>query len=105
VNQVAESYDAVRDAVDGAVLPGSPLAEAVHVWLTDHRLPPGLLLPVAAAGGLTPPATAIAASMAFLLLAMRWLDDLVDQDRDGQLWEVRSPGVAAVLASSALTHA
>jgi geranylgeranyl pyrophosphate synthase len=43
--------------------------------------------------------------MAFLLLAMRWLDDLVDRDRDDQLWQVHGQGEAAVLASSALTHA
>ena len=104
-DEVARAYDAIRDAVDTAVLPGSPLQAAVRTWLTGHSLPPSLLLPVAAAGGLCEPATALSASMAFLLLAMRWLDDLVDRDRDGQLWQMHDQGEAAVLASSALTHA
>jgi geranylgeranyl pyrophosphate synthase len=102
---VAQVYDAIRDAVDTAVLPGSPLQAAVRTWLTGHSLPPSLLLPVAAAGGPCAPATALSASLAFLLLAMRWLDDMVDRDREGQLWQVRGQGAAAVLASSALTHA
>ncbi len=104
-DEVAQAYDTIREAIDAAVLPGSPLQAAVRTWLTDHSLPPSLLLPIAAAGGPCAPATALSASMAFLLLAMRWLDDLVDLDRDGQLWQVHDQGEAAVLASSALTHA
>lgn len=104
-DEVARAYDDIRAAVQAAVLPGSPLAAPVRNWLTDHRLPPSLLLPVAAAGGSCPPATALSASMAFLLLVMRWLDDLVDRDRDGQLWQTQGDAGAAVLSAAALTHA
>ena len=79
-DEVAQAYDAVRDAIDNAVLPGSPLRAAVRGWLTDHSLPPSLLLPVAAAGGVGGVSVAVSAAMAFLLLTMRWLDDLVDRD-------------------------
>lgn len=103
-DEVARAYDDVRGAVESAVLPGSPLARPVREWLTGHRLPPSLLLPIAAAGGSTPPAVALSASMAFLLLVMRWLDDLVDRDRDGQLWQTYGEGGAAVLSAAALTH-
>jgi geranylgeranyl pyrophosphate synthase len=103
-DEVAAAYEDVRDAVAAAVLPGSPLAAPVHAWLTDHRLPPSLLLPIAAAGGRSPPAVALSASMAFLLLVMRWLDDMVDRDRDGQLWQTHGDGGAAVLSAAALTH-
>jgi geranylgeranyl pyrophosphate synthase len=104
-SDVAASYEAIRRTLHAAVLPDSPLDGALREWLTEHSLPPSLLIPVAAAGGLSPSAIVLSASMGFLLLVMRWLDDLVDQDREGQLWQVRSPGAAAVLASSALTHA
>jgi geranylgeranyl pyrophosphate synthase len=104
-NEVARAYDEVRAAVHNAVLPRSPLAAPVHTWLTDHRLPPSLLLPIAAAGGSSPPAVALSASLAFLLLVMRWLDDLMDRDRDGQLWQTHGDGGAAVLCATALTHA
>jgi geranylgeranyl pyrophosphate synthase len=102
---VARAYDAIRAAVEVAVLPGSPLATHVRRWLTNYPLPPSLLLPIAAAGGRCPPATALSASLAFLLLVMRWLDDLVDRDRNDQLWETEGDAGAAVLASTALTHA
>lgn len=105
MTDVARAYDDVRAAVLAAVLPGSPLAAPVRTWLTDHRLPPSLLLPIAAAGGGCPPAVALSASMAFLLLVMRWLDDLMDRDRDGQLWQTHGDGGAAVLSAAALTHA
>jgi geranylgeranyl pyrophosphate synthase len=105
VTDVARAYDQIRGAIDAAVLPGSPLAGPVRTWLTGHRLPPSLLLPIAAAGGTSPPAVAVSASMAFLLLVMRWLDDLMDRDRDGQLWETHGEGGAAVLSAAALTHA
>lgn len=105
MSDIAASYEATRRALHAAVLPDSPLDGALHEWLTEHPLPPSLLVPVAAAGGLSPPASALSASVGFLLLVMRWLDDLVDQDRDGQLWQARGPGVVAVLASSSLTHA
>ena len=102
---VAHAYDRVRAAIETAVLPGSPLATPVRQWLTDQPLPPSLLLPIAAAGATTPPAVALAASMAFLLLVMRWLDDLIDRDRDNQLQQTYGDGGAAVLSASALTHA
>lgn len=105
MSDVAMCYNAIRRALHAAVLPNSPLEEVMHEWLTEHRLPPSLLVPVAAAGSLSTPAIAISASMGFLLLVMRWLDDLMDQDREHQLWQVRGPGAAAVLSSSALTHA
>jgi geranylgeranyl pyrophosphate synthase len=104
-DEVTRAYEDVRGAVQAAVLPGSPLAAPVRTWLTDHPLPPSLLLPIAAAGGSSPPAVALSASMAFLLLVMRWLDDQVDRDRDGQLWQTHGDGGAAVLSASALTHA
>jgi geranylgeranyl pyrophosphate synthase len=104
-DDVARAYDEVRAAVEAAVLPASPLAGPVRGWLTDHALPPSLLLPVAAAGGLCPPAVALSAALAFLLLVMRWLDDLMDRDRDGQLWQTHGSGGTAVLSAAALTHA
>jgi len=104
-DDVARAYDDVREAVTAAVLPGSPLDGPVRAWLTDHPLPPSVLLPVAAAGGRGRPATALAASLAFLLLVVRWLDDLVDRDRDGQLWQQQGDGAAAVTSAAALTHA
>lgn len=97
-------YGAVRDALSAAVLPDSPLGRAVRIWLLDRPLPPGLLIPVAAAGALTPASVAVSSALGFLLLAMRWLDDLVDRDRDGQLWEDHGTGGAAVLSAAALSH-
>jgi geranylgeranyl pyrophosphate synthase len=104
-DEVARAYDDVRTAIETAVMPDSPLSRPMRTWLTDHPLPPSLLLPIAAAGGISPPAVALSASMAFLLLVMRWLDDLVDRDRDNQLWQTHGDGGAAVLSAAALTHA
>lgn len=104
-DEVGAAYDEIRAAVEAAVLPGSPLATPMGTWLTDHPLPPSLLLPIAAAGGACPPATALSASLAFLLVVMRWLDDLVDRDRDGQLWQTSGDADTAVLSATALTHA
>ncbi|HYN56449.1 MAG TPA: polyprenyl synthetase family protein [Motilibacterales bacterium] len=105
LGEVERSYAAVREALEASVLPGSPLDHAMREWLTDHSLPPSLLLPIAAAGGPTRASVRLASGLGHLLLAMRWLDDLVDADRDGQLWQRHGVGGAAVLASSALTHA
>jgi hypothetical protein len=99
-SEVERSYAAVREALEATVLPGSPLDSAMREWLTDHSLPPSLLLPITAAGGPSRPAVRLAAGLGYLLLTMRWLDDLIDADRDGQLWQRHGVGGAAVLASS-----
>jgi geranylgeranyl pyrophosphate synthase len=105
ISDVEAGYASTREAIHAALLPQSPLAAAVRRWLTDRPLPPSVLLPMAAAGGVVPASTALSASLGFLLLTTRWLDDLVDRDREGQLWQEYGVGGAAVLASSALTHA
>lgn len=104
-DDVQVCYDAVREALNATVLPGTPLARATRAWMTDHALPPSLLIPIAAAATLSRPAVTLSSALGFLLLTMRWLDDLVDRDRDGQLWQTVGDGPAAVLAASALTHA
>lgn len=104
-DEVVAAYDEIRAAISAAVLPGSPLEAPVRLWLTDGPLPPSLLIPIAAAGGVSPPATAVSASMGYLLLVMRWLDDLVDRDRNGQMWQTHGDAETALLSATALTHA
>jgi geranylgeranyl pyrophosphate synthase len=100
----AEAYAQVRTVLESAAIPGSPLASAMERWLLQHPLPPGGLVPVAAACG-RPGSATLGAACLLLLLTTRWLDDLFDDDREGQLHDELGPGHAALLSAAALTHA
>ena len=74
--------------------------------LVQTKLPVHLILPLACAasiGGDPRRALSTATSCAFLLVAMRWFDDLQDRDRNESLWNEIGTGRALNMASAALT--
>jgi geranylgeranyl pyrophosphate synthase len=80
------------------------LAEQVERHLAG-ALPLPLVLPLAscaAAGGQVEAAVDAAAACALVGLGVRWLDDLADRDRPGDLWAEVGEGRAANLAAGAL---
>jgi geranylgeranyl pyrophosphate synthase len=106
---IIEHVAAVRERLE-ATLHGSweELERQVRGCLLDHPLPPSLVLPLAscaAAGGDPGRAAPIGAACAFLLLALRWFDDVQDRDRADGLWATVGPGRATNLAAAALTLA
>jgi geranylgeranyl diphosphate synthase, type I len=83
-------------------------AEQIARHLTRARLPIHLLLPpasAAAVGGEARRAVPAAAACGFLIVAMRWFDDLADRDRTDSLWQEVGAGRATNLAAAALTVA
>jgi geranylgeranyl diphosphate synthase type I len=76
--------------------------------LTNTRLPPHALLPVASAqavGGDPRRALSVAVACCYLIVAMRWFDDAGDRDRDDSLCNDVGPGRAVNMAATALTVA
>lgn len=83
-------------------------AEQVARHLTRTHLPLHLILPLASAaavGGAARRGLPVSAACGFLLLAMRWLDDLADRDREESLWQEVGAGRATNMAAAALTVA
>ena len=77
----------------------------IESHLVHTKLPVHLILPLACAaaiGGDPRKAISTATSCAFLLVAMRWFDDLQDRDRNESLWKEIGPGRALNMASAAL---
>lgn len=86
--------------------PGLEAEVASH--LTGCRLPTSVALPLgacAAAGGDPRHAVSTAACFGLLHLAVRWLDDLADRDRQDGLWRRIGPARATNFAAAALTLA
>lgn len=109
-NPLTDFYPAIRErlvaAVEAAAWPA--LATEVASHFGRRLLPPPVLLPLASAGvvgGEPARALGVSAAFGFLLLSVRWFDDLQDQDREDALWARLGAARATNLAAGALNLA
>lgn len=109
MSSLADLYPLLRARLEQSVPPDWPeISQQVKRYLLARDLPPILLLApasCAATGEAPEKALSISVAVAWLLLAMRWFDDLEDRDRPGSLADKIGPAKAANLASAALTRA
>lgn len=107
MNPLASHFPEIRDRVS-VISKASEWPEferQIESHLVQTKLPIHLILPLACAaaiGGDPRKAISTATSCAFLLVAMRWFDDLQDRDRNESLWKEIGPGRALNMASAAL---
>lgn len=107
---LGELLTGVRVEIERAVASsGVPdLEQAVRESLTAHPLPPPVVLPLAAcaaAGGEPSKAVRATAACTLLMLAVRWFDDLQDDDRADSLARRLGVARASNLAAATLSLA
>jgi len=110
LNPLTAFYPEIRSRIaelaGACAWPG--LEEQIARHLTRTHLPLHLILPIASAaavGGEPRRALSAAAACAFLIVSMRWFDDLQDRDRGESLWQEVGPARATNMAAAALTVA
>jgi geranylgeranyl diphosphate synthase, type I len=102
-------YPAIRERIVEVVASAHwpELKAQIDRHLTATPLPVHLVVPLASAaavGGEPEAALSVSASCGFLLVGLRWLDDLADRDREG-LWSEIGEGRTLGFATAALTLA